>query len=187
MVQNIPSIQSTKNSIRQLQFEKAYSSIETAEEFFVIAKNMMLDMRAWQSEIVNQSIQFFITDSAGKVQHRLIHKGDLIRIVSSDSENEKVDWMCINALQYDDYPNENKEVLTMHLSQTKNQKPASSTECRENQYEIILSIERNHSHLISGMTICMSDEAYNSLNGLEMPFKNHLTWDHLLQNFLPEE
>ncbi|MBS1775807.1 MAG: hypothetical protein JSS64_05950 [Bacteroidetes bacterium] len=189
MEQNFPSIQSAKNIVQQLQFEKTYSSVESAEAFFVIAKNLMLDINVWQSESTNHSVQFFITDNTEKVHHRNIHKGDLIRVKFLNSEMEKVDWMRINVLQYDDYPNENREVLTLHLSQVQDhpQKTNSYADLKKNRNEIYLSIERNHSHLISGLTICVNHEVHNSSNDFELPFKEHLSWDQLLQKFLQEE
>lgn len=81
-------------------------SIEDAEDLFVLAKDRLLDISDW-----NDGQTYVLTDGHKQKAHRNAHSGDFIKI-----EGQKEEWIVINKIQYDDYPDINGETITLFMS-----------------------------------------------------------------------
>lgn len=81
-------------------------AIEDAEDLFVLAKDRLLDINDWQAKN-----NYTLTDSHKHKVHRNVHTGDFIRIDSNPEE-----WLIVNKIQYDDYPDIAGESITLFLS-----------------------------------------------------------------------
>ena len=160
----------------QLQgFEKNISQrivmqfIDDAEDRFVGAKEKMLDVASWCKYYNATGFDLILTDSHGKTLHRRAHKGDHIRIyVNGSVQTSGSDWM-VQALEYDDYPDEDKEAFAMRIvpvDADKNDRPAAN-----NDHSATLVIERVrknleasfHSRNEATLALGLSDEQWQSL------------------------
>jgi hypothetical protein len=100
-------------SENRLTYSVAAEHFDDAEEIFVDAKDSLLDVNNWHKLIDNEGAIFVLTDTVGKELHRKAHKGDYIKLVKPGAASEK---LHIDALVYDDFPDENTETFTMHLT-----------------------------------------------------------------------
>ena len=83
------------------------NSIEDAEDLFILAKDRLLDVNDWNEGNGN----YTLTDSHKHKLHRNAHTGDFIKAGEEQ-------WLVINKIQYDDYPDVNGESITLFLSYT---------------------------------------------------------------------
>lgn len=93
-------------------------SAEYAEELFVIAKNRLLDVNNWDKTAEVASATFCLADHHGKDLHRKAHKGDYIRINipgPGSKTGDGFDWVYIEQIVYDDYPDEHTESILMQV------------------------------------------------------------------------
>lgn len=93
-------------------------SIDDAEDLFVIAKERLLDVNEWHKAAGALSAVFTVTDRTGKELHRHAHKGDQIKIKipgPGNAEGEGYDWVTVEHIRYDDYPDESAERLMLEL------------------------------------------------------------------------
>ncbi|MES2702366.1 MAG: hypothetical protein V4649_06995 [Bacteroidota bacterium] len=93
-------------------------TVADAEDWFVDAKNRLLDINHWKQSSEHLSAEFRLTDSHGKPVSRHAHKGDYIRIdlpgpgpVTGDG----FDWVLVEAIEYDDYPDEHRETFAIRV------------------------------------------------------------------------
>jgi hypothetical protein len=95
--------------------------VEEAEDLFVDAKDRLLDVGNWAKYAYMGSVQFGLADSHQHVVSRHARRGDHILISDPCAGTGSLDWFTINALEYDDYPDDNLETFAIRLSSTKEQ------------------------------------------------------------------
>jgi hypothetical protein len=92
-------------------------TIEDAEDWFVDAKERLMAVNNWKKWTVMTSAEFRLTDSHGNAVNRRARKGDHIRIDLPESFDTAggFDWVTIEAIEYDDYPDLMTETFAMRL------------------------------------------------------------------------
>jgi hypothetical protein len=93
-------------------------TIEDAEDWFVVIKERLLDVNGWRRYGNGVSADFKLTDAHGKQLNRHAHKGDYIKIAIPGSDSalgNEHDWMRVDAIVYDDYPDEDRETIAIRL------------------------------------------------------------------------
>ncbi|MCW3122124.1 MAG: hypothetical protein JWQ38_1616 [Flavipsychrobacter sp.] len=98
-------------------------SQEDAEDWFVDAKERLLDVNNWKRYATTVSAEFRLTDAHGKAVSRHAHKGDHIRIDIPGPGPEAgggFDWVQIEAIEYDDYPDIDMETLALRVRPSEN-------------------------------------------------------------------
>jgi hypothetical protein len=101
-------------------FKHTYTaeSIDDAEELFILAKDRLLNVNKWDKTAASASATFTLTDHTGHDVSRNAHKGDYIRINipgPGSITGEGYDWVKIEAITYDDYPDENTESIVLQV------------------------------------------------------------------------
>jgi hypothetical protein len=93
------------------------NTMEDAEDWFVDAKERLMAVNNWKKWTVMTSADFKLTDSHGNAVNRRARKGDHIRIdlPSSFDMEGGFDWVTIEAIEYDDYPDFSTETFAMRL------------------------------------------------------------------------
>ena len=89
-------------------------TVEDAEDWFVDAKERLLDVNNWKKYSAGISMDFKLTDIHGKVLNRKAHNHDHIRI-DMPAQAGGFDWVAIEALEYDDYPDMDIETFAMRV------------------------------------------------------------------------
>lgn len=107
---------------------------DDAEDMFVIAKNRLLNVNQWQQYGGEGSASFKLTDNKGNPVTRTAHKGDHIKInIPGPDSSEGNDWVVIEAIQYDDYPDTNMEILAIRVRTCA--KPGHDTEAADHFFK----------------------------------------------------
>ena len=88
--------------------------IADAEDWCVDAQERLLDVNHWRKYSAITGLDFKLTDSHGKVLNRKAHKGDHIRI-EIQTDAAVFDWVAIEAIEYDDYPDIDMETFAMRV------------------------------------------------------------------------
>ena len=101
-----------------LEHEVIAADVEEAEDWFVTAKDRLLDVNHWRvtGSLLTQDLH--LTDSHGRVMNRHARKGDHIRINipgPGPREVDAYDWVVIAAIEYDDYPDESRETFALKI------------------------------------------------------------------------
>ena len=91
-------------------------AVEDAEDWFVDAKERLLDVNNWKRYISVSNIDFHLTDIHSRMISRKAHKADHIRI-DIPAQSTGFDWVVIEALEYDDYPDIDMETFAMRIRQ----------------------------------------------------------------------
>jgi hypothetical protein len=86
---------------------------EDAEDWFVDAKNRLLDVNHWRQYGHHLNAEFTLADAHGKAVNRSAHRGDHLHIDIPGS-GSGVDWV-VDAIVYDDYPDINRETITVRV------------------------------------------------------------------------
>lgn len=94
-----------------LDYGVVAETIDDAEDWFVDAKDSMLDINKWAAKLAPR-LEVHLADHSGKRVNRSVHKGDLVCLC--DGENNK-EWVVVEALEYDDYPDEASETFAIRL------------------------------------------------------------------------
>jgi hypothetical protein len=108
----------TQGIKKDLEHSITFPMVEDAEDMFVVSKNRLLDVNNWKKSSTHISASFHLTDHHGKPITRRAHKGDHIRIALPAPEartGDGYDWVEIEAIEYDDYPDEDMETFAMHV------------------------------------------------------------------------
>lgn len=121
------------------------NSVEDAEDLFILAKERLLDISDWRD---GQS--YILTDGHKQKAHRNAHSGDFIKIDGTE------EWIVINKIQYDDYPDINGETITLFMST--NSDTESMHTVAINRVGKVLSVQ--------GFNLSFSKDAANFLKGL---------------------
>jgi len=90
--------------------------VEDAEDLFVDVKDRLLEVNKWAAFAGLSTVSFTLADAAGHTLHRRLHRHDHI-IISTPGEGT-ADRFTVDALEYDDYPDDNYETfaIRMHIS-----------------------------------------------------------------------
>ncbi len=83
---------------------------EEAEDFFVFAKDRLLDVNKWH-ELTGEATRYYVTDAEGKELHHHVHADNFIKCVNG----ENVEWYLADEIAYDDYPDEHIESIVISL------------------------------------------------------------------------
>jgi len=103
---------------KNLEYTVVCDTTEDAEDFFVDAKERLMDINNWNRYGRIEGVVFRLRDSHGKEAHRHARKGDSIRVdipVNGPGESGGFDWVAIEAIEYDDYPDLGLETFGMRL------------------------------------------------------------------------
>lgn len=103
---------------KDIQHSVVARSVEDAEEWFVDVKNRLLDVNHWEHYSKLTSVEFRLTDAHGKNVNRRAHRGDHLRIYipgPGPSSGDGYDWVVIEAIEYDDYPDDDHEAFAMRV------------------------------------------------------------------------
>ena len=96
-------------------------TIEDAEDFFVDAKERLLDVNNWKRYGGAGMPEFAISDHHGNPISRRAHKGDYIKVTPFNNPDFEADapiWVAIEAIEYDDYPDLNAESFAIRVRQS---------------------------------------------------------------------
>lgn len=96
-------------------------TIEDAEDFFVDAKERLLDVNNWKRYGGAGMPEFSLCDHHGNPIKRRAHKSDYIKVspFGNVDFNERTPvWVVIEAIEYDDYPDLNSESFAIRLRQS---------------------------------------------------------------------
>lgn len=104
----------TQGISKDLEHTITIETVDDAEDWFVIAKNKMLDVNAWHKISTTPTATFKLTDGHGKPLHRKAHRGDHIR-VETTGDGTGYEWGVIDSITYDDYPDEDMESMAIHV------------------------------------------------------------------------
>lgn len=103
---------------KDLEHTVTAESLEDAEDWFIDAKNRMLDVNNWKNYAATFSTAFMLADSHGKPVSRSVHRGDHIRIDipgPGPAAGGGYDWVLIESVEYDDYPDDERETFAMRV------------------------------------------------------------------------
>ena len=93
-------------------------TLDDAEDMFLLAKERLLSVNDWKKMIDGNSAHFQLSDTHGEPLHRHAHLGDYIKIDlpgPGSIAGKNKDWVKIEAIAYDDYPDENGESILLQL------------------------------------------------------------------------
>ncbi len=99
---------------KNLEYAFVCDSTEEAEDCFVDAKERLMDVNNWNKYGGIDELEFKLSDSHGKEMHRHARKSDHIKIATEGGSGE-LDWVAIEAIEYDDYPDQGMETFGMRL------------------------------------------------------------------------
>jgi hypothetical protein len=104
----------------QKDLEHSYTAEDQddADELFLIAKDNLLNVNQWHRKDAIPGAVFELTDHHGHPVKRKAHQGDYIRINipgPGSKAGEGYDWVYVERITYDDYPDENTESIKMQL------------------------------------------------------------------------
>ncbi len=102
---------------KNIEYSIHTHAVEDAEDWFVDAKERLLDVNNWIKYSSIPDIDFHITDGHSEVLKRKAHNKDHIRI-DIVSRKTGFDWVAIDALEYDDYPDLSMETFAMRIRPT---------------------------------------------------------------------
>lgn len=149
--------------------------IEEAEDLFVDAKNRLMDVCRWAEYASLPNIRFALADSHRHPVKRKARRADHILIDSGapGTPHEEHDAYIIEALEYDDYPDNNFETfaIRMHAS--------DATEDNNDEGSATIVIER------SGLKVSAIYHARNKAAGNELWHGlTHADWQALVHGLI---
>ncbi|MEZ5016232.1 MAG: hypothetical protein R2800_04215 [Flavipsychrobacter sp.] len=98
-----------------MKYQVKLNSIEDADEYFLVAKDRLLDVNEWNSILTDNYNTFALTNAQGQKLHRDAHCGDMIKASIELNNTRKDRWLHIDKIQYDSYPDINAEEISMNL------------------------------------------------------------------------
>jgi len=99
---------------KNIEYSIHTNAVDDAEDWFVDAKERLLDVNNWIKYSKISDIDFHLTGAHSALLNRKAHNGDHIRI-DIRSRNTGFDWVAIEALEYDDYPDLSMETFAMRI------------------------------------------------------------------------
>ncbi len=179
---------------KDLEYSTELKNVAEAEDLFVDAKERLWLVNEWSKIATGLNVQLHLADNHGKLVNRRARPGDHIRLNFNGSEVPTAapdfDWVIIEAIEYDDYPDENRETFALRLRPAFN--PAGNQEAMpeppKEEATSTLVITRNLSTVRS--TYHGRNEIEKTASNDNTPFNNPwlgLTeeqWELLLQTFI---
>jgi hypothetical protein len=108
----------TQGIKKDLKADIVAHDTDEADELFVLAKDRLLNLNNWKETSASASATFQLTDKQGNELSRPAHTGDYIRIkipAPGTDAGDGYDWVHIEAIEYDDYPDEEMETIAMRV------------------------------------------------------------------------
>lgn len=104
---------------KELSHTVRSATLDDAEEDFLDAKDRLLHVSDWHTLTEPSLARFTLCDVHGHAVHRSARIGDFIRISipgpGHAGENDGDDWVRIEALAYDDFPDEDRERVALQV------------------------------------------------------------------------
>jgi hypothetical protein len=88
---------------------------DDAEDLFVDIKDRLLNVTNWDKYAGMAEVCFGLADSSGHKVKRHARRGDHVLVTTISHATEQYDWLTIEALEYDDYPDTGMETFAMRL------------------------------------------------------------------------
>ena len=188
---------------KDLEEQVSFDKIEDAEEMFVLAKDRLLHVTNWHQVNEHINSKFQIIDEEGNEHHRRAHQGDIIAIEipgPGSVTGEGKDWVKVEAVEYDDYPDESKECIAMRLRPVPNPTAddqsvahfftdaATSTFVIERDHNTVAAryFGRNEKPNVQAENVV--DKVRNTVVGIPaMLGLSDVQWDGLIKGFLNTE
>lgn len=104
-----------KGNKKDLSFEISTSTTVEAEDWFIEAKVKLLDIGGWNEWSKDLKVNFSLTNATGNIIRRPARKANYIRLEMPDQAPNNYDWEYIEAIEYDDYPDEERETIAMRV------------------------------------------------------------------------
>jgi len=124
-----------------LVHEEVYACIEDAEDLFVDAMKRLLIVNKWHQYAANVKVK--LTDNHDKEVTRRAHSKDHVQFII---DNNAPVTFSIDAIEYDDYPDDNKESIAIRVSPIQD----SGTAAIDPDFATnTLVIERDHAKLVA--------------------------------------
>lgn len=201
----IPNITPKQEEGKQndLQHIVTLNTIEDAEELFLIGKDRLLDMNNWDKYAGGLSGVFTLTDAHGKELHRKAHKGDYVKIMlpaPGEHAGQGYDWVHIEELVYDDFPDENREIIAMTVYPTAAPNgdkedtshfftnKASSTYSIQRDGKEVMATYHGRNEIYNTETTDIIDKARNMIVATAaLMGMSELQWKNLIKGFLDME
>ncbi len=112
--------QREKGLEKNIEYSIVTESKDDAENWFVEAKDRLLDVNSWKKYSSELSVDFKLMDNHGKGVNRHAKTNDFIRIaIPGPSAGAGFDWVRIEAIEYDDYEDEDIETIAMLVRSSK--------------------------------------------------------------------
>lgn len=104
---------------KDFKAETHFETTEDAEEGFLVAKDRLLHVNNWHHIAEGVSGHFKIKDGHNREVDRAARKGDLIEISipagPDHTSGTGNDWVRVEELAYEDFPDQNREFVVMTL------------------------------------------------------------------------
>ena len=188
---------------KDIEEHVSFEDLEDAEEMFVIAKERLLSINDWHKVSETIKARFQIIDHQGHPVHRHVHKGDIISIDipgPGTIAGEGKDWVEAEAIEYDDFPDNQRESIALRLRPVPNPtasdksvahfftEAATSTFIIERKGNTVTARYHGRNEKPNTKTDNLIDKVRNALVGVSaiLGFSD-IQWDGLLQGFLKEE
>ena len=104
----------TGGSEKNIEFSITADSVDNAEDLFVSAKDRLLDVNNWAQCAGITDTRVMLADVRQKPLHRNAHPRDHICVIITDTR-PVADRLVIGAIEYDDYPDDMRESLAIHI------------------------------------------------------------------------
>jgi len=137
-----------EGSKKDLDYSIPADTVEDAEDWFVDAKDRLWNVNHWEQNSPAINVQFKLTDTHGNAVNRKAHKGDHIRI-DTEGAGTGFDWVIIEAIEYDDYPDVNLETFAIHVRPSYDPKENQFVLSADNNATSTIVIERRVKRLIA--------------------------------------
>ena len=156
---------------KELQHSYTAEFVEDAEDLLIEAKENLVDVNNWTKISGLSNSIFQLTDNHKKEVNRSAHTGDYIKL----EKDNNTYWFHVDIVEYDDYPDENKESFTISLN------PLDTI----NNKLINLSIERINLKLFARLYITTGIADKNAATSdNNLPVLVEKEWDQLIQGFI---
>lgn len=137
--------------------------VEEAEDLFVDAKNHLLNVARWSEYAGLHHVRFALADSHRQIVKHKARRADHILIDTGEQgkPHEEHDAYTIDALEYDDYPDDNLETFAIRMH------PSDAATDSNEEGTATIVIERNGlkvSAIYHGRNNATTNELWHGLN-----------------------
>jgi hypothetical protein len=180
---------------KDLSFAVTIESGEDADDWFVEAMDRLLKINDWNKLSNTIKLLFSLTDHHGKNVSRRAHRGDYIKILSKGNTSiadHEPHWILVEAIEYDDYPDNDKETIAIHLQPSigpfqKNgyhhdNMEASGTFVIERQAKKLTASYHSRNDISETIAAAQDHEILSAIiSWFSIP---HQQWEDLIKNFI---